>query len=77
MTPEFFDWLDGQPRTPTGVLAKMPNGETRNLQVQSVFAEWRARNPPQRSFPQRERCTNQLELLGHLLAKEERDVDRT
>jgi hypothetical protein len=72
VTLEFFDWLDGQPRTPTGVLATMPNGETRNLRVRSVFAEWRARNPPQRSFPQRERRTNQLALLGYLLDKEER-----
>jgi len=75
LSPEFFDWLDEQPRTPTGVLV-IEGGETRVRPISYAFAEWRSRHPqPARTaspHPDVERRRNQLAIFADLIEKEAR-----
>lgn len=74
MTPEFFDWLDEQPRTPTSVLVRTPAGETRSVAIGVVAQEYERRTrgeaagSPWREIARRRR---QLEAIARRLGLEQ------
>jgi hypothetical protein len=66
---ELHALLDEQPRTPEGLLLRMRDGEVRTFPIASLGRiEARTRRP---RFPRLEARRRRLELLGHLLDKEE------
>ena len=78
MNERFFDLLDEQPRTPTSLLVR-DRGELRSFPIRTAAKayEVRARGSKRPRFPRLSRAKNlTTALLGYILEKEDRDVDR-
>jgi hypothetical protein len=74
---EFWDALDEVPRTPTSLLVRDNQGETRSFPIKAAAKtyELRSRGGKGPRFPRLARAQSLTAILGHILEREERDAE--